>query len=101
MKTVSKPAWKILAKGRWKTDLGGDLPEVVILHLTNSAFNKFKSSVKAAKAYLDNRGYFKRKLIKLIFADTVPCPGGAAWFVIVTHTTHSTAVVVAFQICED
>lgn len=100
MKTLpSKLAWKALAKGRWKTDLGGDLPEVVILHLANSEFQKFHGSVKAAMSYLDRRGYFKRKLIKLVFADVVPCPGGGPWFVVVTHTMHSTAVVVAWQVC--
>lgn len=100
MKTLpSKLAWKALAKGRWKTDLGGDLPEVVILYLTNSEFQKFRASKKSAMAYLDRRHYFKRKLLQLIFADIVPCASGQPWIVINTHTTHSTAVVVAFQIC--
>lgn len=94
-----KPAWKEFSKNCWKTDLGGDLPEVIILHMADKEFQEFRKSEAEAKAFLDNHGYFKRKLINLIFCDVVPCPNGVAWWVIVIHTLHSTAVIVAFQVC--
>jgi hypothetical protein len=93
----AKPAWKQFSKKCWKTDLGGDLPEVIILSMTDNEFQEFRKNEAEAMAYLDKLGYFKRKLINLIFADIFPCPSGGDWFVIVTHTSHSTAVVVAWQ----
>lgn len=94
-----KLAWKEFSKNCWKTDLGGDLPEVIILHMADHEFQEFRKSEAEAKAFLDHHGYFKRKLINLVFADVVPCTDGRWWWVIVSHTTHSTAVVVAFQVC--
>ena len=94
----SKLSWKKLGKGRWKTDLGGVLPEVIILHMSNSEFQRFRKSKASAMAYLDRRHYFKRKLLNVIFAHIVPCPRGGEWLVIGDHTLRSTAVIVAWQI---
>jgi hypothetical protein len=94
----SKLAWKRLAKGRWKTDLGGTLPEVVILRMSNSEFQKFRKSKKSAMAYHEKRHYFKRKLLNVIFAHIVRCPRGGEWLVIGIHTLKSTVVIVGWQI---
>ena len=93
------PAWQTLLPERaWKTDLGGDQPEVLILKMSNDEFEKFHASKEAAKAYIDKTGFLKRKLIKVVFCDIVRRKDGNEWYVIVPHTTHSTAVVVAWQI---
>ena len=91
------PRWRKLSARAWKTDLGGDLPEVVILVLSDEEFRKFHASTKAAKSYIDKRHLLKRKLIKVVFANESPSGDGGEWFVIISHTIQSTAAVVAFQ----
>jgi hypothetical protein len=90
--------WKTLSERAWKTDMGGELPEVLILKMSNTEFNKFHASEDAAKKFLDSLHFLKRKLINVVFCDVVPHKGDDEWFVIVTHTTHSTAAVIAWQI---
>lgn len=92
------PSWQTLSDHQWKTDLGGEQPEVLILRMSNDEFEKFHASKKAAKAYIDATGFLKRKLINVVFCDIVKHKGDEEWFVILTHTTHSTATVVAWQI---
>ena len=96
----SGPSWQTLSEHQWKTDLGGELPEVLILKMSNDEFEKFHASKKAAKAYIDGTHFLKRKLIHVVFCDIVKHKGDEEWFVIVIHTTHSTATVVAWQIPE-
>ncbi len=95
---VPAPSWQTLSEGAWKTDLGVDQPEVVILRLSNEEFGKFHASKKAAKDYIDDHHFLKRKLIKVVFCDVQPAKDGHGWIVIVTHTAHSTAAIVAWQI---
>jgi len=90
------PRWRKRAKGVWKTDLGGKLPEVVILVLSNEEFRKFHASTKAAMRYIDRRHFLKRKLIKVVFANQYS-NGSGDWILIISHTDYSTAAVVAYQ----
>lgn len=92
------PIWQTLSEGAWKTDLGGDQPEVVILRLSNKEFEKLHASNEAAKDYIDSHQYLKRKLIEVVFVDVVPVKDGYGWWVINAHTTHSTDAIVAWQI---
>jgi len=92
------PSWQTLSEGAWKTDLGGEQPEVLILKMSNEEFQKFHASKKAARDYIDDHHFLKRKLVKVVFCDIVPDKDGDGWWVIIPHTTHSTAVVVAWQI---
>ena len=95
---VPKPHWRKLSASAWKTDLGGHLPEVVILALSNEEFRKFHASTKTAKSYIDSRGFLKRKLIKLVFVNMVPTDNGSSWLVVISHTYESTAAVLAYQV---
>ncbi|HVA17687.1 MAG TPA: hypothetical protein VMV59_08245 [Candidatus Dormibacteraeota bacterium] len=94
---LKAPHWRKLRKGVWKTDLGGDRPEVVILILSNAEFSKFHASTKAAKGYIDKHHFLKRKLIKVVFANQSPRDNGGDWTVIISHTIQSTAGVIAYQ----
>lgn len=91
------PRWKMLSGAVWKTDLGGDLPEVVILVLSDDEFRKFHASTGAAKRYIDKRGFLKRKLIKVVFVNQAPSSNGGDWTVMISHTVWSTAAVIAYQ----
>ena len=92
------PSWQMLSESAWKTDLGTDKPEVVVLRLSNEEFEKFHSSKKAAMDYIDGHHFLKKKLIEVLFCDVVPAKDGHDWFVIFTHTTRSRAAIVAWQI---
>ncbi|HEV2223151.1 MAG TPA: hypothetical protein VGR84_09125 [Candidatus Acidoferrales bacterium] len=92
------PRWKMLSRRLWKTDLGGDLPEVVILILSNEEFRKFHASTAAAKRYIDDHHFLKRKLIKVVFVNRSPNDDGTQWLVVISHTIESTAAVLAYQI---
>lgn len=94
--------WKTLSERAWKTDMGGDLPEVLILKMSNAEFKIFSASEKAAKEILDKLLFLKKKLINVVFCDIVPQPDPKCtkeWILVVSHTTHSTAGVVAWQTC--
>ena len=95
---LSKIQWQFLRPGATKTDLGKGLPEVIILTLSNDEFEKLHVSEDAAKAYLDALGVFKLKLIKVVFGDVVPNDHGDGWIVLIPHTAHSTACIVAWQL---
>ena len=95
-------AWKALSERAWKTDMGGELPEVLILEMSNAEFKKFSASEEAAKKILDKLLFLKKKLINVVFCDIVnqvdpKC--SEEWIVVVTHSTHSTAAVIAWQTC--
>ena len=95
-KQLPTPEWK-QKDGLWKTDLGEKLPEIVVLTLSDADFHKYFGSKKKAMAYLDGKGFFKAKLIQVKFADVVPAHDGQGWYIVVTHTLHSTAIIVAWQ----
>lgn len=90
--------WKMLSAGAYKTDLGDGLPEVAILKLSDDQFAQIYASKEAAMAYLDNQQIFKRKLIEVVFCDVTPNKGGGTWILIIPHTLHSTASIVAWQL---
>lgn len=62
------PPWQTLSRDAWKTDLGDDLPGVLVLELSNEDYKEFQTSEAAAMKYLDDRKYMKRELIKVVFA---------------------------------
>ncbi|HTU36225.1 MAG TPA: hypothetical protein VMF66_20670 [Candidatus Acidoferrum sp.] len=95
---VPPSKWRKLAKGVWKTDLGKELPEILVLRMTDAEFRKFRSSVRFAQTYIDKRKYLKRKLIKFVFTSVVGERGSRnAWSLILVHTTLSTGRVIAWQ----
>ena len=90
--------WQLLQPNVTKTDLGGQLPEVAILTLSNEQFRKIYASKDAAKDYLDSQHIFKRKLVDVVFCDVTASDDGGLWVIIIPHTLHSTASIVAWQI---
>jgi hypothetical protein len=90
--------WHLLKPGVTKTDMGGDLPEVAILTVSNEEFEKIHASKIAAKRYLDSQKILKRKLIHVVFCDVRPRDDGGYWILTVTHTVYSTACIVALQL---
>jgi hypothetical protein len=100
MKPMPPPYWQLISERVYKTDLGDDKPEVVVILMPDKAFKKFSKSKKAAMAYIDGLHLLKKKLNGVVFADIAPQKGddGGEWFVIITHTTHSTMSVVAWQL---
>ncbi|HEV2205160.1 MAG TPA: hypothetical protein VGR36_01390 [Candidatus Acidoferrales bacterium] len=94
---VPPARWRKLAKNVWKTDLGRDLPEVVVLRMSDEEFKEFHSSVRVAKNFLDKRKYLKRKLIKLVFTSVKRNTKCGEWTLIVVHTLQSTGFVTAWQ----
>lgn len=95
-KQLPAPEWK-QKNGFWKTDLGEKLPEIVVLTLSDADFHKYFGNKKKAMAYLDGKGFFKAKLIQVKFADVVSAHDGQGWYIVITHTLHSTAIIVAWQ----
>jgi hypothetical protein len=90
--------WHVLRPGVTKTDMGGDLPEVAILTVSNEEFEKIYASTITAKKYLDGQKILKRKLIRVVFCDVTARDDGGDWILTVTHTYHSTGCIVAFQL---
>src|SRR5215472_4386055 len=75
--------WHLLQPTVTKTDLGGDLPEVAILTLSNDQFQKI----------------FKKPLINVVFCGvTASDDGMGQWILIIPHTYQSTAFIVAWQV---
>lgn len=95
--------WQVLSPTAAKTDLGGKLPEVVILKVSNEQFMRiYPNKEEVAKAYLDGLKVFKRPLIKVVFCDVYPTRTSKAdWLVISPHTTHSTASITAWQLSKE
>ncbi len=94
---LRKPNWKRKRGGAWYTDLGGKLPDMAVLCMTNAEFKKFRASRKAAMNYIDRRHILKRKLINLVFGSIVRNKTDHGWVVMMAHTLHSTAVITAWQ----
>jgi len=90
--------WHLLQPNITKTDMGDGLPEVAILTMSDVQFQKISSSKDEAKKFLDSQKIFKRALIDVVFCDVTPSKGGGQWILIVPHTLHSTASIVAWQI---
>ncbi len=90
--------WEMTKAGAPKTDMGPGLPEVAILKVSNDQFEKIRASKKAAMDYLEGQHIFKRKLIKVVFCEVTANDDGDGWFLIIPHTPHSTASIVAWQI---
>jgi hypothetical protein len=90
--------WNLLQPTVTKTDMGDGLPEVAILTMPDDQFQKISSDKNAAKKYLDSQKIFKRALIDVVFCDVTPSKDGGQWILIVPHTLHSTASIVAWQI---
>ena len=95
--------WDLLKPNIAKTDLGGNLPEVVILRLSNEEFEKIHASKIAAKKYFDGQHIFRRKLIRVVFCSVWPQPHdpGGDWIVATTHTVYSTACISAVQVSKE
>lgn len=94
------PAWQTLSDRAWKTDLGGEQPEVLILKMSNEEFEKFHANKKAAMDYIDDHHFLKKKLNKVIFCDVLWNKHGESvgWDVIIIHNIQSWVTVVASQI---
>lgn len=91
--------WHLLQPNATKTDLGGDLPEVAILTLSNDDFMKINGNRDAAMKYLIDQGIFKKKLLNVIFCGvTQSADGTGQWILIIPHTYESTAYIVAWQV---
>ncbi len=90
--------WHLLQPNVTKTDLGGILPEVIILTLSNEQFEKIHASTAAAKEYLNDQKIFKKPLLKVIFCNVKSNAGGAQWILIIPHTYQSTGCIVAWQV---
>lgn len=95
---VPPSKWRKLAKNAWNTDLGNDLPEILVLRMSDQEFRKFHSSARFAQTYIDKHKYLKRKLIKFVFTSIVGERGSKeAWSLILIHTPQSTARLIAWQ----
>lgn len=96
---LSALQWKLLQPTVTKTDLGSNLPEVVVLTLSNDQFTKISGDKSAAMKYLTDQKIFKRKLLNVEFcAVTANVDGTGQWILIIPHTFQSTAYIVAWQI---
>jgi hypothetical protein len=99
---LSTLKWQMLQKWVSKTDLGPGLPEVAILVVSNDQFNQIYPGKKlAAMKSLDDQKIFKKKLIDVVFCDVQGSKSGTQWILIIGHTLHSTASIVAWQIPND
>lgn len=95
---VPPSKWRKLARGVWRTDLGKELPEILVLRMTDAEFRKFHSRTRSAMSYIDRRHYLKAKLIKFGFVSAVRAPKSKGeWTLILIHTLESTGKVVAWQ----
>jgi hypothetical protein len=97
------PLWQPLSEGVWKTDLGDERPEVVIVKMSNDEFDKLRKHKRAWMDYIDNHHYLKKKLIDIVFIDVVYAKNGPGhgWWVCIPHSTHSTAGILAWQVPEE
>ncbi len=91
--------WHLLQSNVTKTDLGGDLPEVVVMTLSNQQFQAINGNTNAALKYLIDQKSFKKKLLNVVFCGaTASADGMGQWILIIPHTFQSTAYIVAWQI---
>lgn len=91
--------WHLLQPNVTKTDLGGELPEVVVMTLSNQQFQTINGNKNAALTYLINQKIFKKKLLNVVFCGVrASADGMGQWILILPHTYQSTAFIVAWQI---
>lgn len=91
--------WHLLQPTVTKTDLGGDLPEVAILTLSNDQFQKINGNKDDAMKYLIDQKIFKKPLVNVVFCGVTPSNDGTGqWILIIPHTYTSTASIVAWQV---
>ena len=91
--------WHLLQPTVTKTDLGGDLPEVAILTLSNDQFQKINGNKDAAMKYFMAQKIFKKPLVNVVFCGvTASDDGTGQWILIIPHTYQSTAFIVAWQV---
>lgn len=91
-----KPSWHELSEHAWKTDLGPDKPELLLLRVSKEEFEKLHANEKAAREYLDR--FLKKPLNNLSFSHVQAAQAnGGEWYLIVVHTPSSTGRVVAWQ----
>lgn len=96
---LSKLQWNLLQPNATKTDLGGDLPEVAILTLSNDQFQQINGDKNAAMKYFMSQKIFKKPLVNVVFCGVTPSVDGTGqWILIIPHTYISTAYVVAWQV---
>lgn len=88
------PRWKAAGPGRWKTALGPDYPEIVLLYLSNDDYKKFSAN---PKTYVDDLHILAKKINKVVAGEIVPGKGAAPWCVHIIHTPNSTVTYVAWQ----
>jgi len=96
---LAKLQWHLLQPNATKTDLGGNLPEVAIVTLSNDQFQLINGKESAAMKYFEEQKIFKRNLYHVKFCDvTASRDGTGPWILTVSHTYLSTAYVVAWQV---
>jgi hypothetical protein len=96
---VPPAKWRKLAKNVWKTDLGADLPEILVILMSDEEYKKFRSSEKAAMKFLNDHRYLKKPTVGVVFTKEAPKRGeaGGAWIAIIEHSRDSMVSVVASQ----
>jgi hypothetical protein len=96
---VPPAKWRKLAKNAWKTDLGADLPEVVVVEMSDEEYKKFRSSEAAAKKYINDHKYLKKPTRRAVFTKGAPVRGksGGTWIALIAHTPDSMVLIVASQ----
>ncbi|HVB36323.1 MAG TPA: hypothetical protein VND42_03700 [Candidatus Acidoferrales bacterium] len=100
MQRIATPSWRKLPNGVWKTDFGVDLPEVVILTMSNEEFEEFRrSSDNAKKRNLNKRGILKRHLIDVVLQKPKRRKRGKCVLLLIYHTPESTGYLVPFPLC--
>lgn len=96
---VPPSKWRKIAKNAWKTDLGVDLLEIVIVEMSDEEYRKFRSSESAAKKFINRHKYLKKPTRGVVFTKGAPRRGKDAetWVVAITHTRDSMVYTVASQ----
>ena len=98
-KAPDPPTWKNLAPNIWKTDLGDDLPEIIVLRVSHDEFTKMTESHDAAMAYFDEPGYLKRKLVNCEILRLLGEKGSTEdWLICGFHKTESWLQMTAWQL---
>jgi hypothetical protein len=72
MDKLSAPSWRKISKNAWITRLGADLPEILLLVLSEEESRKIRASDKATKKHLER--LFKKKLNAVAFRKFPPVP---------------------------
>ncbi|HEX5422707.1 MAG TPA: hypothetical protein VFW94_04105 [Candidatus Acidoferrales bacterium] len=95
---VPPSKWRKLAKNAWKTDLGIGLLEIVIVEMSNEEYEKFRSSTRAAKKYINDHKFLKKPTRGVVFTKGAPSPtrgGEMGWIAVLAHTVDSMVYTIA------